>query len=96
MTRSRSQAPRPWMNQGLGWSRTMQLFSREKQKTKAIEPEAELQPLDPIALCLAVWLGMMVCAFGLVRAMDHAAQRNADADRLTASAQAMRPVAPIP
>ncbi len=74
----------------------MQLFSREKSKVKAVEQEAQLQPLDPIALCLAVWLGMMVCGFGLVRLMDDAAQRTAGANRLTAAAQAMHPLASAP
>lgn len=72
----------------------MQLFSREKPKAKAIEQEAELQPLDPIALCLAVWLGMMVCAFGLVRLMNDAAQRTESANHLAISAQATRPLTP--
>ncbi len=74
----------------------MQLFSREKQKARADEQEVELQPLDPIALCLAVWLGMMVCAFGLVRLMDDAARRTAATNRPAASAQAMQPMASAP
>ena len=72
----------------------MQLFPREKPKAKAVEQQAELQPLDPIALCLALWLGMIVCAFGLVRLMDDAAHRTETANHLAIPAQAVNPLAP--
>jgi len=61
--------------QSIGWSRTLPLFPREKAKSKPLEQETEHKPLDPVALCLALWLGAMACVFGFVRLMDDAAQR---------------------
>jgi len=52
----------------------MQLFSREKCKARSAAQEPENQPLEPIALCLALWLGSMVCVCGLVRLSNDAAQ----------------------
>lgn len=65
----------------------MHLFSREKPKAKTVAQETELQPLDPVALCLALWLSLMTCGFGLVRLMDKAAQRTDDENRLAVSIQ---------
>ncbi len=70
----------------------MPLFSREKPKTRVVEQEAELQPLDPIALCLALWLGMLVCVFGFVRMMDDAAQRTANQAQSATAAALVYPV----
>ncbi len=59
----------------------MQLFSREKRKARSAAQRPEDQPLDPIALCLALWLGSMVCLGGLIRLSNDAAQA-AHADRI--------------
>ncbi len=69
----------------------MQLFSREKRKARPIEQEAEYQPLDPVALCLALWLGMMVCGSGLIRLSDDAARRAENPDRSALSTPAAYP-----
>jgi len=61
--------------QSIGWSRALPLFPREKAKPKPLEQETQHKPLDPVALCLALWLGAMACVFGFVRLMDDAAQR---------------------
>ena len=52
----------------------MALFSRNKLRAKPVPAEPEDQPLDPVALCLAVWLGAMVSVLGVVRLLDGAAQ----------------------
>jgi len=65
--------------QSIGWSRALQLFSRDRTKSKPVERDTEYKPLDPIALCLALWLGVMVCVSGFVRLMDDAAQRTENA-----------------
>ena len=46
--------------------------------------EDEAAPLDPVALTLAVWLGLIACVTGVIRLSDNAAAqaalaRNADA-----------------
>lgn len=51
----------------------MRLFSRGKRKVEAIEQQAEYPPLAPVALSLALWLGMMAGAFGLIRLASDAA-----------------------
>lgn len=71
----------------------MPLFSREKPKTKANAQEPEPQPLDPIALCLALWLGSMVCTFGMVRLMNDAAAARHNAGG--APFQMTKPAPPI-
>ncbi len=37
------------------------------------KPEADAEPLDPIAVSLAVWLGLMVSVLGLQRLSEQAA-----------------------
>jgi hypothetical protein len=71
----------------------MQLFSRAKRKVKTIEQEAEYQPLDPVALSLALWLGMMACAFGLIRLASNAAPGPEQSDRPALSITAGFPLA---
>ncbi len=70
----------------------MSLFSREKPKSRSVEQEAEYQPLEPVALCLALWLGMIVCVFGFVRMMDDAARRTANEGHSTATTMPVYPV----
>jgi hypothetical protein len=77
--------------QSIGWSRGLRLFSREKPKTRSAVEEADQDPLDPIALCLALWLGMMVCAFGFARLMDDAAQRTENASHPAIEKPALYP-----
>jgi len=72
--------------QSIGWSPTLPLFPREKAKLKPLEQETEHKPLDPVALCLALWLGTMACVFGFVRLMDDAAQRTENAKHLASVA----------
>lgn len=71
----------------------MQLFSREKRKVQAIEQEAEYQPMDPGALSLALWLGMMACTFGLIRLASNAAPGPEHLDRPALSITAGLPLA---
>ena len=59
----------------------------------------EGQPLDPIALTLAVWLGVIAGATGLVHMAQDAAARTALAQAVnapTASELAQRPQEPSP
>lgn len=57
--------------------------------------EAEAAPLDPVALTLAVWLGVMVAVTGLIRLSESAATARASAGLQTQHASyAVRPIGP--
>ena len=40
----------------------------------------EAKPLDPVAVSLVLWLGLMVCALGVQRAAERAAEQTAQQD----------------
>ena len=47
----------------------MRRFNRDSRK----RAEADVAPLDPVALTLAVWLGLVVGVTGLIRLSENAA-----------------------
>jgi len=58
----------------------MRRFDRDSRK----RAEANVAPLDPIALTLALWLGLVVGVTGLIRLSENAA---ANAGRMQAQSQ---------
>jgi len=78
--------------QSIGWSRALQPFYRDRAKSKPVEQETGRKPLDPIPLCLALWLATMVGVFGFVRLMDDAAQRTENAKHSAVVAPSPYPV----
>ena len=52
---------------------------RRDERRQRRHAEAEAAPLDPVALTLAVWLGVMVGVTGLVRLSESAASARANA-----------------
>ncbi|MBV9747984.1 MAG: hypothetical protein JO157_04135 [Acetobacteraceae bacterium] len=71
---------------------------KPQRKPEARKPEAKAANFDPIALSLAVWLGLMVGVLGLQRMSEEAAAQQA-AQHTTAPQAAlahMRPGQPAP
>ncbi len=66
---------------------------KPQRKSEARKPETKAANFDPIALSLAVWLGLMVGALGLQRMSDEAAARQA-AQQATAEPSASTHVRP--
>jgi len=59
--------------------------------------ESETAPLDPIALTLALWLGLMVAVTGLIRLSENAAANAAriQQDQQRAAGMMVRPTATL-
>jgi len=69
----------------------MRRIDRERRK----QAEAEAAPLDPIALTLALWLGLVVGVTGLIRLSENAAANAALMRNQPPRAATMAPLRPL-